>query len=393
MAPAWPEGALDPGTMIDGDEVDRFLVAAFLGACPAWPDAWEDSALQDRVRDQIGIQGIAYALAVQPDGLAGWPARVVEPVREEARLQAFWELSHRTEIAAVVAALGEAGVTAVLLKGTALAYTVYADPALRRRGDTDLLVHECDLSTAREVLRSQGFAGETTFGMQAQEQWTAGGQHGFAHTVDLHWKVIDAIPLQHVLTVEEMFENAIPAPRLAPGALASDPVRQVLHCALNQAWHRHKGFLVEGERVFPRSRIIWARDIDLLCRGFDTSDWARLTALAISRGVATACLEALLRAADLFGCPVPKDTVANLREARGGGLADRYLRSNGRFTDFWLSLAGARGPAAKARYLLCNLFPPREHMAQNYRIDGTGRLAMAHFTRLGRMPLRLVRGD
>ncbi len=44
------------------------------------------------------------------------------------------------ELVAVLAALAEAGVETLLLKGTPLAYTHYPEPALRTRCDTDVLI-------------------------------------------------------------------------------------------------------------------------------------------------------------------------------------------------------------------------------------------------------------
>ena len=69
-----------------------------------------------------------------------WPAAFVDRLAHRARLDAALELARGHEIRRVLDALALAGVRAVLFKGTALAYSRYAHPALRPRGDTDLLV-------------------------------------------------------------------------------------------------------------------------------------------------------------------------------------------------------------------------------------------------------------
>ena len=67
----------------------------------------------------------------------------------------------------VVAALGEAGVRAVLLKGPAIARRLYA-PGQRRYGDVDLLIAPGAQGQAQAVLRGLGYApdpqGHTAFG-------------------------------------------------------------------------------------------------------------------------------------------------------------------------------------------------------------------------------------
>ena len=57
----------------------------------------------------------------------------------------------------VLAAFERSRVPSLVIKGTALAYSVYADPALRVRGDTDLLVRPEARSSAQQALLNCGF--------------------------------------------------------------------------------------------------------------------------------------------------------------------------------------------------------------------------------------------
>ena len=57
----------------------------------------------------------------------------------------------------VVDALAAAGVPALITKGTALAYTVYPQPWLRPRTDTDLLVRHEDVPAASLALQACGY--------------------------------------------------------------------------------------------------------------------------------------------------------------------------------------------------------------------------------------------
>jgi hypothetical protein len=61
------------------------------------------------------------------------------------------------ELEVVLAALTEAGLLTILLKGAALAYTLYPDPALRPMSDLDLLIHPQDLKQAVQVIQSMGY--------------------------------------------------------------------------------------------------------------------------------------------------------------------------------------------------------------------------------------------
>ena len=69
-----------------------------------------------------------------------WPAACASRLIREARMQAAADMLRERELVAVLAALADAGVATLLLKGAALAYSHYPEPALRTRCDTDVLV-------------------------------------------------------------------------------------------------------------------------------------------------------------------------------------------------------------------------------------------------------------
>ncbi len=74
-------------------------------------------------------------------------------VREQLRAEAFRRIA-----CGVFEALRDSGVPFLVLKGTALAETVYAEPSLRHSHDIDLLIAEDDLERARQALSSAGLS-------------------------------------------------------------------------------------------------------------------------------------------------------------------------------------------------------------------------------------------
>ncbi|MFI5208200.1 MAG: nucleotidyltransferase family protein, partial [Gemmatimonadales bacterium] len=67
------------------------------------------------------------------------------------------ELLRGREITRVLGALQARGIESILLKGTALAYSVYVAPALRPREDTDLLIRAGDAEAVRRVMKNLGY--------------------------------------------------------------------------------------------------------------------------------------------------------------------------------------------------------------------------------------------
>jgi len=66
-------------------------------------------------------------------------------------------------LAEAIGALRDEGIDPIVLKGTAVAHTVYPEPWLRALGDVDLLVPRADLPRADSKLRERGFWGSDTF--------------------------------------------------------------------------------------------------------------------------------------------------------------------------------------------------------------------------------------
>ena len=112
--------------------IDAFLAASLALAATRWPSAWTAPETTRTLARRAAFHGIAALLADRQT--QGWPHAARAALREEALARAMWEARHRSLIQPLLAALAAAGVPALLLKGTALAYDLYANPATRSRG-------------------------------------------------------------------------------------------------------------------------------------------------------------------------------------------------------------------------------------------------------------------
>ena len=145
-------------------EQDTLLLRACLGACDSREGAW--AAWLERVGDPrwelvrrrptlsplLPLLHIAarHANVEVPSELAVYLRAAY--FREELRSRGY-----RTILRDVLSALRDVGIDATVLKGAALASTVYDDWALRHCHDIDLLVDKIDLDAASEVLRDRSW--------------------------------------------------------------------------------------------------------------------------------------------------------------------------------------------------------------------------------------------
>ncbi|MBW7922113.1 MAG: nucleotidyltransferase family protein [Rubellimicrobium sp.] len=312
-------------------------------------------------------------------------------LKAQARARSMWELRHLHVVARLLAAFDAGGVQAVVIKGTALAYDLYDDAALRPRGDTDILIPPDHLPQARAVLAAQGFRltyEEEVPDGYTQEAWTfTPPEGGHSHDIDLHWQAFNGASLAGLIPVDEAMAEAVPLPRLAPVARALSRPHGLLHSCVHRAQHILSPYFVGGEAHYGGDRLIWLCDIDRLARALTAAEWQSFATRAAARGIGPVCAGALHEAARLLDTPLPEGPMARLAAAPPGPVA-RYLGSHDRRSRALADLraSGARGRSRLA-YLRGRLFPPAAAMRSQYPRSRLP-LAVLYLRRL----LRFARG-
>ena len=215
------------------------------------------------------------------------------------------DLARVAELKQLLRALASGGVSPLLLKGAHLAFSHYARPYLRPKPDTDLLVPPHALDAVRRIVLDLGYepcpaipgelvAGQATFEKRRGDRPV--------HTVDVHWKIFNALPFADVLTYDELAGRAVAVPSLDSSARGLSSVDALVLAAVHRIAHH-----------FDSDRLIWLYDIDLIARGLTHEEWREFAALVRARKVAAVCRRSLQRAVDRFGTNVPAWVWTDLR--------------------------------------------------------------------------------
>ena len=367
--------------------IDRDLAALLWPPEGVRPDlAGADPAL---VLARVRFHGIALLLCEDDAALAGLPPAIREQVRDDGRLQVFWEHAHRQAVAGLITALDQAGCPSLLLKGTALADSVYHQPALRRRGDSDLVVQTRQLARVRAVLRAAGFV-LTQDRQQFQECWSLTTAEGFVHSLDLHWQLTNVPALGRLLDVAQAFAAARPLPRLCAAAQTVDRVWLFMLGAINQRLHRLYGYFIDGERVLGGARLIWALDNHLLASTFSLVEWQALAALARQLGLASLCEEALAGAQQVQPLAVPLPVAQALAACPRDAWAERYLAGPWRPACLMADLKGCTSMADRARLVAGHLWPGEAALRERHPDLAGHSLGAARLLRLACLPRHLL---
>lgn len=279
---------------------------------------------------------------------AAWPALRRALHQDHFLAVGEWEL-HGHTLTQLAAALQEVEVTVVLLKGAALALTVYPERSWRTMSDIDLWVQEGDMSAAVSVVQGAGF---TVHGKEERPlslQRLSGGEIQLYRAdwaqglVELHWSAFPGWWLQRVAIVEPRMvwqrRQAIPGLAWFSQLAPEDMIIQIgVHLAIN---HQFNMKALQG-----------LTDIALTARRRNV-DWQITARRARRWRLATAVYTVLHLLDQLIGA---EGVEIALRELQPGRLR-RWLI--GRFVSPQSLLAGRDVRSGRARYLLLLLLVDR----------------------------------
>lgn len=353
-------------------QLDRYLarcVAASLrgDGTPDWPGEIDLPAAE--IATRVSFHGIALLLLEHDGALRTWPKPAAQAIREEGYNQSFWETSHRETVDRLLEGLSVAGIEAIVMKGSALAYSIYTKAALRRRGDSDIVIVSGTRKGTRAVLRSCGF--EPCGDVRAlQEGWQRYAPPGFIHQIDLHWRINASAAISQRLEATDPFARTIELARLSPHARGLTPAQNLILICLNRTAHKALGYKLGKEKLFDGDRLIWAIDIDLITRAFGPEDWARLVDRTSVGGTSRIVASGLAFAERVCGSAIPQDVTSRLADVEDEFDLAALLDPQYSTRRFWLDLAASPTLVERARLLRHTLFPASRLLRERFPDNG-----------------------
>lgn len=239
------------------------------------------------------------------------------PPSPDDEIQALVQFAFfRPHLAELLQACRADALDLLVLKGAALAETVYPRPSLRRFGDLDVLVRKSDIVQARTLLERLGYAPDLP---QWEELVSARycQTNFFKHTdrgavvIELHTELINNPLFFGVVH----FDEAETWERARSAVLAGEEARvlgaedQLLHLCLHLACHT---------LAAPAS----LRDIHQVCLSREI-DWPLLTVIGKQARASAACFAGMYAARHFLGAAVPDALLDDFAPRVGRGLLER----------------------------------------------------------------------
>jgi hypothetical protein len=301
--------------------------------------------------------------------LAGWPKEIQLACLKAALVHATHEMAQRAEVARVIEALATDGIQPLVMKGSALACSHYANPSLRPRIDTDLLIPKAGREAAYRTLGRLGYSmGHAVTGnfIPYQSSWSRTDTAAIVHRLDVHWQINNYQVLAKVFGYEELTARSVQLPGLGPSARSLDPVDALLLACIHRAGHATETVHFEDIARPGSDRLIWLYDIHLLASRMSEAQFDAFARLAVARKVKAICLDALKRSHECFGTAVPSGLVQALSRAGAAEPSASLLTSGafGRMVGDFLALDRWRDRAQWLRELA---FPDAQYMRWKYQ--------------------------
>lgn len=353
------------------------LLAAILRGAVAAPDIERHGATV--LHAAAEAHDIIPLVAERLQQVSGLSHEIRAAFEAEAHRATAADLGREVELRRLLAALSAAGIDALLIKGSHLAYSHYPRPDLRARIDTDVLIARADRDRADAVLTRQlGYAADSKPSGDltgTQKLYVLTRNEADVHLVDLHWRLASPQVFAHVLSFEELRAGAVPLPAL--GATASGPsnVHALLIACMHRVAHHHD----EAEQ------FKWLYDIHLVASALSEREWREFVDLAVAREIGAVTHESLERTRAWFATPVPEAVLNDPRlvtaaEHEGTAAFLRVRPKAHEVLDDFRALSSWRDRVRLARE---HLFPSADYMRTIYAPASRLPLPLLYLRRIG----------
>ncbi len=347
--------------------IDEWLSRVVRGEAVPWPSNAEpafETRLAERSRHH-GVDPLVHWRLSAADWSASWPEPVRQMWRESALRAAARDLLLRNALDRVFAAFEANDIRCLLLKGAALAESIYEQSSLRTRSDTDLFIDLGDIEPAQRALRDTGFTIDGP--VYSGHQFTAVGQgdaRGVA--VDVHWRIQNAARFARTIGFGDAWSRSVPA---AQGALVRrlDDVDALIVACMHRL----------GNPRHDPDRLIWLYDIHLLASSFGEDAWNALEQRGVAMGVERTCGSGLSRSRARFGTVIPERFGRwALPESDSGTGAD--TANAGQLNLLMADIRELRGIRSRAALLGELAIPPAATLLEQHQKQSRGWLPLLY---------------
>jgi len=261
--------------------------------------------------------------------------------------------------------LQEKGTDVILLKGVALAETIYPHIGLRAMSDIDLLVRKEDFPEVQEILLSLGYE------LKKGSRFFYVKKDKIPLAIDLHYD----IAYMRSDEINRVWKDALRVKVSGIDALIMSPedtlIYVIIHFVINHGFPMHK----------------WMKDIDLLV-GHYRLNWKTILQRARAYHLEIPIYYTLYNIKERFRTAVPQEFLDELKPKNIYSFQARLFESIFQeekpipYIDYLLPIIIYPGMISKMRFISPIIFPTQDFLKRRYNISHPSLIYLYYFIRL-----------
>ena len=309
------------------------------------------------------------------------PPQAMNELKIMYHANAFHNILYYNALGKVLKVLKNIGIEVIVLKGAALAETVYRDIGLRPMGDVDILVKGTDLFAVDKELTKLGYfviIPRTRWQAQKEKElcryegtpeWGCISSEG--SFIEIHWDVNPAARFFGI-EINELWSNAQPVKIAGIDTFMFSPHHLLLHVCVHSESHFRGG---------SSTQLIWSCDVAEIIKKYNREiDWESIVLEKTNMYL----FRRLCIAKNWFNAPVPPEILERLKNNQ---TCEEVIHN------FTAALNNQRGNSKKIvspihrhmsmlnrydrfydniRYFIGLFFPGKEFLRRRYRIKRRG---------------------
>lgn len=257
----------------------------------------------------------------------------------------------------VVAALSEASIVPIALKGAALVHSVYPSAIARPSIDVDLFIPPASVPDIHRIMAARGWelsSGVRGRWVSSQFTYRSPRSEALSTSIDFHWRLTNRPRLNHALSYAELRAHSTVVPDRYPFVRCVSPVHALVHAVVHLVAH-HRGEDIPA---------IWYVDIAALDTLLSPAERLKAIGILRTRGLLPIAAEAWQGAAKHIGFSPSRES-AFLLDMPIAQRSRWQLTPSTRIQEVAADLSSL-GPAQRIYYLQELVFPPESSIRAAY---------------------------
>ena len=339
---------------------------------PTMPININDNAAFINHLKSNGIEALLLDVLEKQHKTALLAEDITDQMRRSRRISSVKELYAKQNLQQTIEIFNNNDIHCLILKGSALAYSLYQQPYQRIRGDTDILIRLEDKVTVDSLLVESGYEKSVTVSgnlISHQSTYTKTDDTG-SHIYDLHWRLSNRNAFALLFDFDELYQHREIIRQINDNAYRLSNTDALLHAIIHYYGH------------FPgdRERLIWIYDMHLLCSQLTDACWSIFVQQCNTKKLEPLAIKALILTQASFNTYIPDPILHKLKQSpiklnkieQRRLVATKWSRIE-QFRSDWAALTLSQRCQLIREYLL----PPSEFiLAQNH---STNKLLLPYF--------------